>query len=77
MRWDPAATPSAIRLGLFAVLILSFLPLAFGCAPQPDACAGWAPIRPEAADVDAVSDELALQILQHNEHGARACGWRP
>ena len=42
---------------------------------KPDLCAGWAPIRPEAHDVEVMSGVLADQILQHDTHGAEACGW--
>jgi hypothetical protein len=36
----------------------------------------WAmPILPSRAD--QLTDGTALQILTHNETGARLCGWRP
>lgn len=57
--------------------VLALLSLLAGCATSPDPCAGWAPIRPEAADVDALSDSLSDQILAHNTFGERACGWKP
>lgn len=50
---------------------------ATACAPGPTTgCDGWRPIRPEAADVERLSDRLVEQILGHNEHGASVCGWQ-
>jgi hypothetical protein len=43
-----------------------------GCATS-DPC-GWAqPIRPSVADV--LTEGTARQLLNHNETGARVCGW--
>jgi hypothetical protein len=42
-----------------------------------DSCAGFRPIRPAIADVDAMSGGLARQILAHNETGASLCRWKP
>lgn len=50
---------------------------AAGRATTEAACSGFKPIRPTTADVGAISDKLAGQILDHNAFGARACGWRP
>ena len=56
-------------------LVCLLLLAATGCAPGPGTmCDGWRPIRPEASDVEIVSDSLAEQILGHNEHGASVCG---
>ncbi|MFQ5974232.1 MAG: hypothetical protein ACE5Q3_18050 [Alphaproteobacteria bacterium] len=46
-----------------------------GGAASPDGCAGWKPIRPTPTDIGAISQALADQILDHNEFGARQCGW--
>jgi len=35
----------------------------------------FGPIRPTAADVEAISDELVRQLVVHNETGAALCGW--
>lgn len=40
-------------------------------------CDGWTPIRPTGGDLKAMSGELAGQILAHNTHGAKTCGWKP
>lgn len=37
---------------------------------------GFRPIRPTAQDVEVISDSLARQILEHNEHGAAIGAWR-
>jgi hypothetical protein len=56
------------------LMLLFVTILAAGCA-QSDPC-GWAgPIYPTADDVQAVSASLARQLLNHNETGARVCGW--
>ena len=57
-------------------LILLLAVSACGHGPGT-ACDGWKPIRPDAADVDVMSDQLVEQILGHNEHGASVCGWEP
>ncbi len=58
----------------YAVLILMLF--VAGCATGPATdCAGFKPIRPTPADVDAVSDRLAAEILAHNEFGRAHCGW--
>ena len=50
-----------------------------GCANGPEtrtgACTVFKPIRPTAADIEAVSFQLVEQILVHNETGTRLCGW--
>ncbi len=39
-----------------------------------DNCAGWKPIRLEAATIDAMTETEAQAILSHNEFGeARKC----
>ena len=59
-------------------LALILLLAASACAPGPGTgCDGWKPIRPDPADVDAMSDRLVEDILGHNEHGASVCGWTP
>jgi hypothetical protein len=40
------------------------------------ACDGWSPIRPTRADTQTMSDRLVEQVLAHNEHGAKVCGWK-
>lgn len=57
-------------LAVLALLVAS------GCATGPATdCAGFKPIRPTAADVERMSDELVGQLLAHNEFGREHCGW--
>ena len=63
----------------FVVLSLALLVTACaGGLPAADGipCAALAPIRPTAADVDAISGELVDQVLRFNDLGAAVCGWR-
>ncbi len=49
-----------------------------GCATMGGtACDGWSPIRPNGADLKTMSGDLAGQILAHNTHGMKVCGWKP
>lgn len=49
-----------------------------GCATMGGLpCDGWTPIRPTSADLGSMSGNLAGQILAHNTHGAKTCGWKP
>lgn len=63
----------------FRMIFLAAAALALaGCqTTSGPACSGWQPIRPTKADVAAVSDTLASQILAHNRQGQATCGWRP
>ena len=56
------------------LMLLCVLILASGCV-QSDPCAWARPIYPTADDVQNVSPSLARQLLNHNETGARVCGW--
>ncbi len=47
------------------------------CSTSADSCAGFKPIRPAIADVDAMSPGLNRQIIAHNETGAALCRWKP
>ena len=49
------------------------------CATGHDeaTCLAFRPIRPTLFDTDRMSDDLAGQILVHDETGRRLCGWRP
>lgn len=59
------------------ILLMGALALA-GCATTGGtACDGWTPIRPTGADLKTMSDSLVAQILGHNAHGAKTCGWKP
>jgi hypothetical protein len=59
---------------MFALFLAATL--ASGCAsdgPAADFCLIARPITIEDADV--VTDTTARQLLEHNETGARLCGW--
>jgi hypothetical protein len=61
--------------------VLLTISAAGGCASagleaRTGACDVFVPIRPGAADVGAISDELVRQLLVHNETGEALCGWR-
>lgn len=47
-----------------------------GCQTTSSGCDGWKPIRPKRVDIEAISDQLVEDILSHNSHGAKVCGWR-
>lgn len=40
-------------------------------------CAIAEPIRPSAAALASMTDAEVRKTLEHNETGARLCGWRP
>jgi hypothetical protein len=40
-------------------------------------CDGWHAIYPTKADVGVISDQLAGQVLSHDLHGQKTCGWTP
>ncbi len=63
---------------LAMIVVLTALVLALpACSTSGDPCAGFKPIRPAIADVDAMSGGLARQIVAHNETGAKLCRWKP
>ncbi len=57
--------------------LLAILTLASACTAGSsiDRCAGWQPIYPSRGDV--MGRRLQEQIVAHNEHGERQCGWEP
>ena len=61
---------------LVIIVLLTALALP-ACSTSADPCAGFKPIRPMIADVDAISPGLARQIVAHNETGAALCRWKP
>lgn len=38
-------------------------------------CAGWKPIRLDAASIAGLTDRDARDVLAHNEFGAARCNW--
>ena len=63
---------------LAIIVFMTALALALpACSTSADPCAGFKPIRPAIADVDAMSAGLARQIVTHNETGAELCRWKP
>lgn len=67
-----------MKLATPTALILAF-GLTAGCGIDPwdlrDDCDWAEPIRPSRRDV--LSDKTLVQIVSHNEVGARLCGWQP
>lgn len=62
---------------LRALSMLAATTLLAGCASNGgNQCAGWQPIRPTASDVRVVSQQLADDVLEHNEYGAALGCWR-
>lgn len=60
-----------------ALLIVISASLA-GCAKMAgDFCDAAQPFRPTAHAVAAMSDREKADIIKHNEHGERECGWKP
>ncbi|MET3560719.1 hypothetical protein ABID39_001428 [Bartonella japonica] len=54
--------------------VLSFLA---GCAAnRVVSCVGWLPIYLDRQDIEAISPNLAREILKHNKQGAHLCGWQ-
>ena len=64
-------TPAIVVFSTALTLALS------ACTTSGDSCAGFKPIRPAIADVNAMSTGLARQIVAHNETGASLCRWKP
>ena len=46
------------------------------CQTTGNSCDGWRPIRPTRSEIARMSDDQVKQVLAHNEHGRRRCGWR-
>ncbi|WP_083859180.1 hypothetical protein [Bartonella florencae] len=48
-----------------------------GCAANRSvSCVGWLPIYLDKQDLNAISSNLARDILKHNQQGAHLCGWK-
>lgn len=59
-------------------LTLLLVTLVTGCAmtgPATDPCAGWKPIRLDAASIDGLTERDAQAVLAHNLFGRSRCGW--
>nr|WP_034990088.1 MULTISPECIES: hypothetical protein [Bartonella] len=57
------------------IYVLLFLT---GCATNKyTSCVGWLPIYLDRKDLNAISSNLARDILKHNEHGKQLCEWKP
>lgn len=60
------------------VMLLAAVLLASGCASgHGNGCRIFAPIFPTESDLVVMSDELAVQLRDHNATGERVCGWSP
>ena len=67
-----------MRVTLKLLLMSAVAWLIAGCAtamPKADVCGPWKPIYVSADDV--LTDGTAKQISNHDETGARLCGWEP
>jgi len=67
------------KLGAF-LLVLGMAEMVVGCSLMPvrtihDECVIDRPVRLTHDEFLALSDESAKQIRQHNETGAKVCGW--
>lgn len=62
---------------VFLLMSAAAASLAIGaCQTAGNSCDGWRPIRPTQAEIRTMSDDQVQQVLAHNEHGRRTCGWR-
>ena len=61
------------------IALLVTMTIASGCVSDGNGrtdCAGFKPIKMDAASFDGLTDRDARQVLAHNEFGAARCGWR-
>nr|WP_081486269.1 hypothetical protein [Bartonella doshiae] len=60
---------------MILMCVLSFLT---GCATNEhsSSCIGWLPIYLNRQDLNAISTDLARDILKHNKQGEHLCGWQ-
>nr|WP_081488160.1 hypothetical protein [Bartonella sp. DB5-6] len=60
------------------VMLMCVLLSLIGCATNKYAssCVGWLPIYLKQQDLNAISSNLAREILKHNKQGERVCGWK-
>ncbi|MGO4676077.1 hypothetical protein AB4Z40_24540 [Bosea sp. 2YAB26] len=59
-------------------LLLSISAFIAGCAGMAgDFCDTARPFRPSAQAAAAMSDREKADVVKHNEHGERQCGWTP
>lgn len=62
---------------LLALLTSAAMIYVAGCAQTSgNQCDGWKPQRPTANDVLVISQQLADDLLEHNEYGAKLGCWR-
>nr|WP_144756053.1 hypothetical protein [Bartonella saheliensis] len=58
------------------VILMCAISFLTGCATnERTSCIGWLPIYLNRQDINAISPNLARDILKHNEQGERLCGW--
>jgi hypothetical protein len=60
-----------------AVALAALLVLSACQTPSAGFCAIAKPMRPTAAEIDAMSDQSVTAMLSHNLKGQKLCGWRP
>ena len=62
-------------MGKIASILAVFLS---GCTTYGGSfCDNSKAIRPDAKDVEVISNSLTNQLTAHNEKGAGLCGWKP
>ena len=58
------------------LMLIGLLTLSSGCVTSGgDSCAGWEPIRLDAASIDGMTERDARDVLAHNEFGAARGCW--
>jgi hypothetical protein len=60
-----------------AVALVALLALSACQTPSAGFCAIATPLRPAAAEIDAMSDQSVTAMLSHNLKGQKLCGWKP
>lgn len=60
-----------------ALILAAVLALSACQTPSAGFCAISKPMRPTAAEIEAMSDQSVAAVLAHNTKGERLCGWRP
>lgn len=60
-----------------AIALAALLALTACQTPSAGFCAIAKPMRPTAAEIDAMTDQSIAAMLSHNERGKALCGWRP
>ena len=75
----PKARKRALLFPANVTTLLAVVTILAACqsAPQAQFCQIAKPMRPTAAEIDAMTDQSIAAMLSHNERGKVLCGWRP